>query len=293
MSKAKQIGKVIVGVVAVLLVIAAASSIVVTYKDEYKLVRVFGKVDRVITEEGISFKVPFVEEADTLPREILLYDLAVSDVITKDKKTMVADTYVLWKITDPLLFAQTLSGSVTSAEGRLNASVYNALKEVIGSMSQTEVISARDGILSDMLEEGIGEGMEQYGITLVSVETKHLDLPSDNKSAVYERMISEREQMAAQYTAEGNSQSQIIKNSTDKEVSIMKSQAEAQAAQVRAEGEAQYMQILSEAYNDTSKSSFYSFVRSLDAAKSSLTGENKTLILSSDSPIAQIFTISE
>lgn len=293
MSKAKQIGKVLIGVVAVLLVIAAASSIVVTYKDEYKLVRVFGKVDRVITEEGISFKVPFVEEADTLPREILLYDLAVSDVITKDKKTMVADTYVLWKITDPLLFAQTLSGSVTSAEGRLNASVYNALKEVIGSMSQTEVISARDGILSDMLEEGIGEGMEQYGITLVSVETKHLDLPSDNKAAVYERMISEREQMAAQYTAEGNSKSQIIKNSTDKEVSIMKSQAEAQAAQVRAEGEAQYMQILSEAYNDTSKSSFYSFVRSLDAAKYSLTGENKTLILSSDSPIAQIFTISE
>ncbi len=289
MSKAKKIGKIAIIVVALLLVITAASSIVVTYKDEYKLIRVFGKVDRVITEEGISFKVPFVEEADTLPREILLYDLAVSDVITKDKKTMVADTYVLWKINDPLLFAQTLSGSVTSAEGRLNASVYNALKEVIGSMSQTEVISARDGILSQTLEECIGDTMDQYGITLVTVETKHLDLPSDNKSAVYERMISEREQMAAQYIAGGNSQSQIIKNSTDKEVSIMKSEADAQAAQIRAEGEAQYMQILSEAYNDSSKSSFYSFVRSLDAAKASLTGENKTLILSSDSPIAQIF----
>ena len=131
--------------------------------------------------------------------------------------------------------------------------------------------------------------MEQYGIKLVDVETKHLDLPSDNKEAVYERMISERNQMAAQYTAEGDSQSQIIKNTTDKDVSIMISEAEAKAEQIVAEGEAQYMKTLSDAYSDTSKSEFYSFVRSLDAAKNSLTGDNKTLILSSDSPIAQIF----
>lgn len=289
MSKAKKAGKISIVVLIVLVIIGTFSSLVITYQDEYKLVRVFGKVDRVIMEAGISFKIPFVEEVDTLPKEIQLYDLAESDVITRDKKTMVADTYVLWKIKDPLLFAQTLSGSVTSAEGRINASVFNALKEVIGSMTQAEVISARDGELSETLLKKIGVSMEQYGIELVDVETKHLDLPSDNKEAVYERMISERNQMAAQYTAEGDSQSQIIKNTTDKEVAIMISEAEAKAEQIIAEGEAQYMQILSEAYSDTSKSEFYSFVRSLDAAKNSLTGDNKTLILSSDSPIAQIF----
>lgn len=289
MSKVKKAGKISIVVLIVLAVICIFSSLVVTYQDEYKLVRVFGKVDRVITEAGISFKIPFVEEVDTLPKEILLYDLATSDVITKDKKTMVADTYVLWRIEDPLLFAQTLSGSVTSAEGRINASVFNALKEVIGSMTQAEVISARDGLLSETLLNKIGASMEQYGIKLVDVETKHLDLPSDNKEAVYERMISERNQMAAQYTAEGDSQSQIIKNTTDKDVSIMISEAEAKAEQIVAEGEAQYMKTLSDAYSDTSKSEFYSFVRSLDAAKNSLTGDNKTLILSSDSPIAQIF----
>lgn len=289
MSKAKKAGKISIVVLIVLVIIGTFSSLVITYQDEYKLVRVFGKVDRVIMEAGISFKIPFVEEVDTLPKEIQLYDLAESDVITRDKKTMVADTYVLWKIKDPLLFAQTLSGSVTSAEGRINASVFNALKEVIGSMTQAEVISARDGELSETLLKKIGASMEQYGIELVDVETKHLDLPSDNKEAVYERMISERNQMAAQYTAEGDSQSQIIKNTTDKEVAIMISEAEAKAEQIIAEGEAQYMQILSEAYSDTSKSEFYSFVRSLDAAKNSLTGDNKTLILSSDSPIAQIF----
>ena len=289
MSKAKKIGKISAIIIAVLAVIFIFSSVVITYKDEYKLVRVFGKVDRVITEEGISFKIPFIEEVDTLPKEILLYDLASSDVITKDKKTMVADTYVLWRIEDPLLFAQTLSASVTNAEGRINAAVFNALKEIIGSMTQAEVISARDGLLSESIASKIGNSMSQYGIMLVDVQTKHLDLPSDNKAAVYERMISERNQMAAQYTAEGDSESQIIKNTTDKEVSIMISEAEAKAEQIMAEGEAQYMQILSDAYKDSSKSDFYTFVRSLDAAKASLTGDNKTLILNSDSPIAQIF----
>lgn len=278
-----------IGIVAVLLVVLGLNSIVITYENEYTLIRVFGKIERVITEEGISFKIPFIQQADTLPKQVLLYDMATSDVITMDKKTMVADTYVLWEISDPQKFAKTLSGSVTSAEGRINAAVYNSLKEVIGAMEQTEVISARDGELSQQIMDGVGDAMEQYGITLVSVETKHLDLPNDNKTAVYERMISEREQMAAQYTAEGNAESQIIKNDTDKEVSIMIANAEAEAEQIKAEGEAQYMQILSEAYSDTAKSEFYSFVRALDAAKLSLTGNNKTLILSPDSPLVQIF----
>lgn len=278
-----------IGLIVVLLVIViGCSSIVVTYDDEYKLVRRFGKVDRVTEESGISFKIPFVEAADTLPRNVQLYDLESSDVITSDKKTMVADTYALWKISDPLKFAQTLN-SITNAESRINAAIYNALKTQIGAMTQADVISARDGELSESIMSNIGSSMEQYGITMVSVELKQLDLPSDNKTAVYERMISEREQMAASYTADGNSQSQIIKNSTDKEFTIMVSEAEAEAEKIVAEAEAEYMNILSSAYSDSSRAEFYSFVRALDAAKASMTGENKTLILSNDSPLAQIF----
>lgn len=281
--------KYIIGIILVFLLITGFSSIVVTYDNEYKLIRQFGKVDRVITESGVSFKIPFIEAVDTVPRNILIYDLPSSEVITKDKKTMVADTYALWKITNPLKFAQTLSNSTSNAESRINTSIYNSLKTVIGSMSQAEVISARDGDLSEMIMTNIDNSMKSYGIELVSVETKRLDLPSDNKTAVYERMISEREQMAAQYKAEGDSESQIIKNQTDKEVSIMLSEAEATAEATVAEGEAEYMKILSNAYANKEKSEFYSFVRSLDAAKASLTGENNTLILSEDSPIAQIF----
>lgn len=277
------------GIIAVLAVVLALNSIVITYENEYKLVRVFGKVDRVITEEGITFKIPFVENVDTIPKQILLYDLETSDVITMDKKTMVTDTYVLWQVSDPYVFAKSLSASVTSAETRINAAVYNSLKEVIGGMTQAEVISARDGELSVSVMDRIGGDMDQYGIELVSVETKHLDLPDANKAAVYDRMISEREQMAAQYTAEGSAESQIIMNKTDKDVSIMLAEASAQAEQIVAEGEAQYMQILSSAYNDASRSDFYTFVRALDAAKASLSGENKTLILTPDSPLVQIF----
>lgn len=265
------------------------SCIVVTGEDEYKLVRQFGKIDHVESEAGLSFRVPFIQTVDTLPKKLLLYDLAPSDVITKDKKTMITNSYVLWQITNPVKFAQTLNGSIGNAESRINTVVYNAIKNTISSMSQEEVISGRDGELTEAIIESIGTTFEQYGIEMLTVETKQLDLPADNKEAVYTRMISERENIAATYTAEGTAEAQKIKNTTDKEVTIMLSEAQKQAEILKAEGEAEYMKILSEAYADESKTDFYSFVRSLDALKASVTGDNKTVILSEDSPIAQIF----
>ncbi|MGN0431457.1 MAG: protease modulator HflC [Lachnospiraceae bacterium] len=271
------------------LLIIGASSIVVTQENEYSLIRQFGKIDHVVTEAGISFKIPFIQTVDKLPKQTLLYDLASSDVITSDKKTMITDSYILWHITDPLKFAQTLNSSISNAEGRLDTLVYNSTKNVISSMTQEDVISGRDGELSAAVLASIGNSLDQYGIELLAFETKHLDLPSDNKAAVYERMISERDNIAATYTAEGNSEAQIIRNTTDREVTVMLSEAKKQAEILLAEGEAEYMRILSEAYSDPSRTEFYSFVRSLDAIKISMTGSNKTLILSADSPIAQIF----
>ena len=131
--------------------------------------------------------------------------------------------------------------------------------------------------------------MEKFGIDLIFVETKHLDLPSDNKNAVYERMISERNNIAAQYTAEGDAEATKIRTQTDNEVTISLSEANAKAEELIAEGEAEYMRILSAVYADESRADFYTFVRSLDAAKISLRGKNKTVILSEDSPMAQIF----
>lgn len=284
--KGKKIG-ILIGVSAV--VVAVGASVTVTQQNEYKLIRQFGKVDRVISSSGISFKIPFIESTQSLPKETLLYDLAASDVITKDKKTMISDSYVLWKISDPLKFAQTLNSSVESGESRINTAVYNATKNVISSMSQDQVITSRDGELSDMVMEAIGTNMDQYGIELLKFETKQLDLPDDNKEAVYERMISERDNIAATYKAEGNSEAKVIRNKTDKEVAIQISDAKKQAEILEAEGEQEYMKILAQAYGEEDRSEFYSFVRSLDALKTSMKGEDKTVILSADSPIAQIF----
>ena len=276
-------------IVVIALLVLGTSSIVVTNENEYSLIRQFGKVDHVVSEAGVSFKVPLIQSVETLPKETLLYDLYPSDVITSDKKTMICDSYVLWKITDPLKFAQTLSSSISNAESRLDTIVYNSTKNVISSLTQDDVISGRDGKLSEAIIANIGTSLDQYGIELLSFETKQLDLPSDNKAAVYERMISERDNIAATYTAEGSSEAQKIRNTTDKEVTIMISEAEKQAEILIAEGEAEYMRILSEAYSDPSRQEFYSFVRSLDALKVSMKGDNKTVILSPDSPIAQIF----
>ncbi len=285
----KTVKKVTLIVVLFLLLITGASSIVITNENEYSLVRQFGKIDHVISESGVSFRIPFIQTVDTLPKQILLYDLSASDVITSDKKTMICDSYILWYITDPLKFAQTLNCSIPNAESRLDAIVYNSTKNIISSTTQDEVISGRNGQLSQAILDNIGTSLEQYGIQILSYETKKLDLPGDNKEAVYERMISERDNIAATYTAEGQSEAQKIRNTTDQEVTVMLSEAQKEAEILIAEGEAEYMRILSEAYNDESKQDFYSFVRSLDAVKASMRGGNKTIILSPDSPIAQIF----
>lgn len=284
---------VIIALAGLAVLFAAGMSLTVTRQNEYKLVRQFGKVQRVIDQPGLSLKIPFIETTATLPKQTLLYDLAPSDVITRDKKTMITDSYVIWKISDPLKFARTLNSSIENGESRINTAVYNATKNAISSMSQDEVITSRDGELSAMVMDAVDDNMEQYGISVILFETKQLDLPDDNKEAVYERMISERDNIAATYTAEGSSEAKVIRNTTDKEVAIQISEAEKQAEILEAEGEQEYMRILSEAYGEEGRTEFYSFVRSLDALRNSMKGENKTVILSSDSPIAQIFDGAE
>lgn len=279
----------IIAVVAVLAIMIINSGMVVTYPNEYTVIKQFGRIESIRQEPGLSMKIPFIQTAEKIENEVLLYDLAVSDVMTKDKKSMIADCFVLWKIEDPYKYIQTLSAQKSNAEFRIDTITYNSLKNVISSLSQEEVISGRDGELAKAIQDNIGNTLEQYGIKLLAVETKSLDLPDENKNAVYERMISERNNIAATYQAEGQEEAKEISNNTNAEIIVMQSEADAQAEEIIAKGEAEYMRILSEAYNDPEKADFYLFLRSLDAAKATMTGNNKTLIIDETSPIAQIF----
>ena len=272
-----------------LVLLLSSACFVTTRQNEYTIVRQFGAVVKIVDEPGLSVKLPFIQSVSTLPKTEMLYDLAVSDVITSDKKSMVADSFVLWRISDPLKFIQTLSGNLSNAEYRIDTVVYNSLKTVISSMRQEEVISGRDGLLAQRIMDNVGATFDNYGITLLAIETKRIDLPDENKSAVYERMISERDNIAASYAAEGAAEAKQIRNEADKSVSITLSQANAQAEKLKAEGEAEYMRILSEVYDTAEEADFYEFMRALDMAEKALAGGNKTLVVSSDSPIAQVF----
>lgn len=284
----KKINKIIGTVVAIILLIFIVNAMFVIRENQYGIVKEFGKIEKVVSAPGLYVKIPFIQEVDTVSKELQLYDIAKSDVITQDKKSMIVDSFVLWRITDPKVFAQTLNTSQANAEGRIDVAVYNSIKNVISSMTQSDIIAARGQELTNYIMSGISS-INQYGIEIASVEIKLLDLPEDNKDAVFQRMISERENIAATYTAEGNSEAQVIRNTTDKEAAMLISDAEKQAEILNAEGEAEYMRIMSEAYNDASKADFYSFTRSLDALKNSISGDNKTIILDKDSPLTQIF----
>lgn len=275
--------------VVIVLIIAVSSATYVVRQNEYGIVYEFGAVVDVKETPGLYFKIPFVQSTSTLPKTKLLYDLPISDVITADKHSMVLDSFALWRISNARLFIESLSGSISNAESRINAIVYNALKTVISSQNQETIISGRDGAVVDLVMENIGDSFERYGIEMLAVETKTLDLPDDNKSAVYTRMISERNNIAASYTAEGEAEAKRIRNEADKQVEITLSKAKSEAETVKAAGDAEYMRILANVYDTADEAEFYGFMIALDALGNSMTGEEKTLILSPDSPIAKIF----
>ncbi len=292
MEAKKKKGKLAGWIIAVIVLVALfvlANSLYVVQPNKYGIIRQFGAVVDVKSEPGLYFKIPFVQERSSLPNTVLLYDVPVSDMISADKTSLIADCFAIWEIDDPRLFIETLSGNMTTAEGRIDANVYNAMKTVMSSMTLEEIISGRDGELVTAIMDNIGDSFEKYGINLIAVETKKIDLPDDNKSAVYSRMISERNNIAASYLAEGEAEAKEIRNEADKQVKIQLAEANAEGEILKAEGDAEYMRILSEAYDSAEEAAFYSFMISVDAMKESLTGEDKTLIISADSPIAQLF----
>lgn len=283
--------KIILLVIAVLLIIVLANSAYTVKENQYACTVRFSKIISTVDTAGLHFKVPFIDSIKYFSKATTLYDIPPSEVLTSDKQNMTVDCYILWKIKDPLKFYQTL-GNSTVAEERLNALTYNALKNVMGTLAQADIINMEDGSKRNEIYDGIAASVntlaETYGISVVDVKIKQFDLPESNLNAVYSRMISERNQMAEKYTADGNKEATLIRNQVDKQVNIIISNAEAEAAKLEAEGEAEYMRRLAEAYDTTEKKDFYEFTLALDALKASLNGNEKTVILDANSELARI-----
>ena len=278
-------------IVVLLIALLGLNSLFTVREDEYACTVRFSKIISTTDEAGLHFKVPFLDSVKYFSKATQLYDIPPSEVLTSDKQNMTVDCYILWSISDPKLFYQTL-GTTAVAEQRLDALTYNELKTVMGTLAQSDIINMEDGAKRNDIYGNIASDVNSlaktYGIRVEDVKIKQFDLPESNLNAVYGRMISERNQMAEKYTADGNYEASIIRNDVDKKVNIMVSDAQAEAAKREAEGEQEYMRLLAEAYDNKDKQDFYEFTLALDALKASLDGDSKTVILDANSDLAKI-----
>ena len=278
-------------VAVILLLIVVGNSVYVVQENQHACVAEFSKVVATTDAPGLHFKLPFIHSVKYFSSATQFYDIPPSEVITLDKQNMTVDCYILWKIDDPQQFYRAL-GTTAKAEDRLDSITYGAVKREMGKLAQADIINMEDGALRNEIYEGIAtivsESAKTYGIIVEDVKIKQFDLPESNLNAVYQRMISERNQMAEKFTADGDKEANLIINEVNKIVNITISNAEAEAAKLIAEGEAEYMRMLAEAYNSQEKKDFYEFTLALDALKASLTGEEKTVILDADSDLAKI-----
>ena len=278
-------------IIIVLALVCAMNCFFTVRENQYACTVRFSKIIDTTDEAGLHFKIPFVDSVKYFSKATQFYDIPPSEVLTSDKQNMTVDCYILWSISDPKLFYQTL-GSTTVAEQRLDALTYNELKTVMGTLAQSDIINMEDGAKRNEIYENIATDVDAlaatYGIHVEDVKIKQFDLPESNLNAVYSRMISERNQMAEKYTADGNYDASIIRNNVDKQVDIIVSNAEAEAAKLVAEGEAEYMRLLAAAYDTEDKKEFYEFKLALEALAASLNGEEKTVILDANSELAKI-----
>ncbi len=282
---------ILIGVIVLLAVILLASSMYVVEENQYACIFRFSEIVDTTDNAGLHFKLPFVDSVVIFSKASQLYDIPPSEVLTSDKQNMTVDCYILWEISDPKQFYRSV-GTTLEAEERLNAITYNALKNAMGRLAQADIINMNDGAERNDIYEGITGAVDAqaktYGIHVEDVKIKQFDLPESNLNAVYTRMISERNQIAEKYAADGNYEASIIRNDVDKKVNIIVSNAQAEAAKLEAEGEAEYMRLLAKAYNTKDKREFYEFTLALDALKQSLTGDEKTIVLDKDSALGKI-----
>ena len=243
---------IIIAAIVLLAVIVVSGSFYTVEENQYACVFRFSEIVGVEDTAGAHFKIPFVDSVRYYSKATQFYDIPPSEVLTSDKQNMTVDCYVLWPISDPQQFYRAL-GTTSRAEERLDAITYSVLKTAMGTLAQADIINMNDGAERNEIYEGIATKVDSqaatYGIHVEDVKIKQFDLPASNLNAVYSRMISERNQLAEKYTADGNYEASIIRNDVDKQVNILVSNAKAEAAKLEAEGEAVNMRLLAEAYN--------------------------------------------
>ncbi len=240
----------------------------------------WGKPVREILEPGLHLKLPWpIQTVVLLDKRLLDYDTDPTIVITQDKKTLVVDNYVRYRIVNPTLFLQTVR-TIEGAQTRLEDIVYSELRVQLGQFSMTEIITEGRNLIMDAVAQASNAKAQEFGIAIVDVRIKRTDLPAENEQAVYARMRAERERQAREYRAQGEEQAQAIRAQADRTAEVILAEAYRQAQLLMGEGDAEATRIYAQALSEDPE--FYAFVRSLDAYRETL-GEGTTLVLDANS----------
>lgn len=275
-------------IIALIGVILANTFIV--KEGEYKIVRQFGEITRVIDEPGINFKIPFIQSVTTLPKYQMTLNVEESEITTRDKKRIIIDNYAVWKIVNPVDLIMN-ARTVESAEARMAEFIYSEVREMFGQLEYGEIINDGEASsrasLNDRVTDAVNEALKEskYGIQVIDVRIKRTDLPEENEQSVYTRMISERESTAQDYLSQGDARKNAIMAETDKQVTEMISKAEADAQEIRAEGEGEAARIYNDAFSKDPE--FYNLYRTLESYKKTI-DDQTVIILPSDSPYARL-----
>ena len=267
----------IVLIVAILFL--ANLSLFIIDETKQAIVLQFGKPIRTIGEPGLNWKLPFIQNVVFFEDRLLVYDAAPTEIITKDKKTLIVDNYARWRIVDPLKFLQTVR-DLNGAQARLDDIIYSELRVDLGLFDMSEIVSERrEGIMKRVTEIS-NEKANTYGIEIVDVRIKRVDLPPENEKYIFDRMKAERERIAMQYRAEGQEESAKIIAETEREKTVILAEAYKTAQTLKGEGEAESIRIYAESFNQDPE--FYKFYRTLEAYRKTFK-DKTTVLLSTDS----------
>jgi membrane protease subunit HflC len=287
-SKQNYMPILITGAVIIFLFITVLSNLYIVKPNEYKVVRQFGEVVKVIEEPGLNYKLPFIQSVTTLPKHLLIYDVTPAEINTFDKKRIMVDHYAIWKITDPQQMIESLR-SVQAAEGRLGDIIYSNIRTELGRLNYDEIINEEKSSRGNINELVLAEvnailSTNSNGIELLDLHMKRTDLPASNEQAVFNRMISERESTAQEYLSQGDAEANIIRAQTDREAQEMLAVANAEAKVIIADGDGEAARIYNEAYGQDPD--FFSMYRTLESYRETLKNE-PVMIIPIDSPYAK------
>lgn len=273
---------------AVVVLVLLLNSLFIVKEGQYKVVLKFGEAVRVVGSPGLQFKLPFVENTMTLPKQQMTYESNPTSILTKDKKPIIVDNYTVWRIEDAQKFLRTAK-TVGVGVQRIDEAVYNSVRRKLSEINYENIISENTerGNINDEITKDVAAALERdhYGIAIVDVRIKRTDLPEGNKQSVYNRMISDRQSIAARYLSEGDEESRKVMSKADRSATELIAEAEAAAKKIVAEGEGQAAKIYNEAYGKDPE--FYKFYRTLDSYVTTLKNE-PVILLPIDSPYAKI-----